>query len=287
MTVSLTSVSDVKLHMCYISPQDTDLIAPTNVVPYCEYARYITSVGAVPASVGKSGIASNSIQLSSIPNKFYVVVRKRMSNMTVKDSNSFLPIKKVAIQFNNVASILSSASQHDLYKLSRKNGSKQSVYEFYGRASGADYVSKPTCGSIVILDPVDFGLPEIVAPGSTGSFNFQITVDVDNTDTVEEDCELLVVMEQSGVFITENGASSVQTALFTRKLVADATTEQFGESRDFIQKFTDDMTLVNVPLQNYTKSGSGVRSGGSMAKTAGDYSREALARIHGSMSHYQ
>jgi len=285
MTVSLTSVSECKLLLNYITPQPSDLISPTNVVPFTDYQRYITADNTAINPRESKVISSNSTQFNSIPSKIYVCVRKQLNTMTLKDSNSFLAIKQVAIQFNNMSGILSSATQHDLFVMSKRNGLKQSVYEFFGKASTGNMSNKATAGSILILDPVDFGLPEYLTSGSTGNFNFQINVTCENTDGVAVTVELMILTQNDGVFITQNGQSTKQTALFTKDITAKATMAQFGESLDYVRKFSDGPSLTNVPLQNVSKSGAGAMSAGSLsagsgAMSAGSYSRSALQRIH-------
>ena len=78
--------------------------------------------------------------------------------------------------------LLASCSQQSLWALSVKNGSKQSWAQFSGQtnnfvtrtASNAGISVQPTTGSLLVLSPTDLSLPDYLAPGVIGSFNFQI-----------------------------------------------------------------------------------------------------------------
>lgn len=292
MTVSLVAIEDSKLMLNYITPQSSDLIAPSNVVPYTEYSRYITAqTGNTVAAGANATVTSNSLQLNSIPNKFYIVVRKQLQNMTCKDSDSFLRIDNCVTQFNNMSGLFSSATQHDLYLTSKRNGSKQSAYEFYGEVSVKEGIKKPTIGSVLVLNPIDFGIPEYLTAGSTGNFNFQVTVGIKNTDSVPVTYELMILTQNDGIFILQKGQAMKQTSIYSKTLVAEATMSQFGESADYIRNQTSGPSLSNVNLLNMVKSGSGsAKSGGAMSaggpvmnsvyNTGGDYTRRALSRLH-------
>lgn len=283
MTIALTEVFSSELLLNVLTVQDSDIIAPKTVLPYTSYNRYITKIpNNILANTGTT-IGSNSINISSIPNKKYICIRKQLSVQTMKDTDSFVPITGVSVTFNNLTSILNTATPEDLYKLSRNNGSKQLINEFLGTASIPNGKVKPTIGTIVVLDPaLDFGLEEYLTSGSTGTYNFQIDVTYHNTlgETVVSP-ELLIITQSDGLFITENERSTVQTAIFTKTDVAKASVAQFGESRSYMRQFGSGPSVMNVPLLNADKSditsGSGVRSGG--GKSVGDYARQARAHL--------
>ena len=133
-TVSLTALENNKLKFRFLSSQDSDIIANLNTLPHTEYQRYITNLPQVNAGTSLT-VPSNALQLSQIPNKIYIVVRKPLNQCTVADSNSFFGIEGLSINFNNLNGILSGSSAVDLYELSKKNGSKQDLYEFLGSSS--------------------------------------------------------------------------------------------------------------------------------------------------------
>jgi hypothetical protein len=279
MTVSLQSVTECELLMNYLTPHDADIIAKRNALPCTSYEHRQDSLPAIVKTVGTGNRTCNSHTINSVPNKIYICVRKLMSSMTVKDSDSFLAITRLSLNFNNKPSLLANYTPYDLYKMSKRNGSKQSIYEFLGQASVVNGIKRPTLGSVVVIDPaLDLNLPYKLAPGVLQDLTVQITVDYANfTDDDLAECEVLTVYEYNGVFHTEDGRGKAEKSVFAPTHVTEACMKQFGESRQRIVDETTDHSLVNVPLLNLDKSdirtGSGVKSGGS-------FTESAMARIH-------
>ena len=150
MTISLHAMTGNKLNINYLTGQPSDLLASKNVLPSCEYLRYTTNVAQI-ANNASATIQSNAIQFSQISNRIFIVAKKPSSAQTIKDSNCYLPITGVNINFNNLNGILSGATVNDLYNLSRRNGSKQELYEFHGYASVGLGMSAGTTGSILAI----------------------------------------------------------------------------------------------------------------------------------------
>ena len=94
---------------------------------------------------------------------------------------------------------------------------------------GFKYIS--TTGSVLVLN---FG--EVIqltdayyAPGSLGSFNLQITLDVRNNhqdDWVANSYEMVIIPLNSGTFVNERGTSSTFSSLLTRQEVLDSLQQQ-------------------------------------------------------------
>jgi hypothetical protein len=81
----------------------------------------------------------NAIQLNMIPDKLIVFCRKL--NMITCDSDSFLTIKNININFNNYAGLLSNMSQEQLYKASVASGLHMSWQEFSGLTMSTSNIS--------------------------------------------------------------------------------------------------------------------------------------------------
>ncbi|CAN0242203.1 unnamed protein product [Ectocarpus fasciculatus] len=268
MTISLEEIVSAHLNLNYLSCQASDLLSSKNVLPHCEYARHITSFNNDVAIAGTGDIVSQSIQFNQIPNRIYIVARKPMNAQTIQDSNSFLAITKISVNFNNVSGILAGATVDDLYNMSVANGSKQDFYEFLGEASYTNGIKKSTTGSVLVIDPSrDLNIPDYLSNGSIGQFSFQANITVKNTDVAILRPELLIIAEYNGLFITQSGMSTKQTGLLTTDLVVNSTTSQFGESNDYIKSFEHgnganiNSALKNIPLLNMSKPSGGAKSG--------------------------
>jgi hypothetical protein len=103
----------------------------------------------------------------------------------------------------------------------------------YGDANknnpGIQYV--PTTGTLLVLN---FGeiiqlTEEYYAPGSLGTFNLQVTLQVQNNQNVpwpKESYELVIIPLNSGVFVNERGTSSTFLSLLTKQDVLDSLQQQ-------------------------------------------------------------
>lgn len=220
---------DTALLMNFLSSQDTDLIQAKNVVPYHDFNRYLTSTSSAVNAGSSSSVISQNIQLNQLPDLFLISVRKPMNSLSVKDSNSFLPISKISVNLNNVSGLLSSAQRQDLWRISINNGSTQNWEEFSGYAyrpnvSTGVGQTVPTTGSLLVLNPArDLSLPSYLSCGSIGQFNFQITVDYENnhpTDPITP--ELCIICVNSGIFSTVAGTSSIYTGILSKQMVLEA-----------------------------------------------------------------
>jgi hypothetical protein len=217
-----------------------------NCVPYMEFPRYLSVSSqnslipaVVPASVNagiitqpiisSSTLTSSNIQLSVVPDRLIIGVRVPMSIQNATNTDSWLPITKAVVLFNSNSGILSSATVSDLYKLSRRNGTSQNYFEFSGKASNNDNVNfstsggyEPiyTTGSLLVLDPVrDFSLDDWLSNSSSGAFNFQIQLTVENTYNFPVQPEIIIITQQSGIFSTTEGVSATEVGILTKEVV--------------------------------------------------------------------
>ncbi|MFM7986107.1 MAG: major capsid protein V20 domain-containing protein, partial [Candidatus Fonsibacter sp.] len=108
-----------------------------NVVPYYEIPIYkTTGFQDLPGRTGKgqpldSGsfaspvtrtLYSSSSQLTCIPDKIVVCVRKSIGGLTCSDTDNYLTIKNISVNFNNQAGLLSSMTPEQLYMNSVQSG---------------------------------------------------------------------------------------------------------------------------------------------------------------------
>jgi hypothetical protein len=146
--VEVESFSDSQLIFQFLTPHASDMLDPTNVVPFYELPVYRTSGNlALPArpNHGQANAAgvfdeaeirtiqSTNIQLSGIPDKLIICVRKRVADLNCRDTDSYATIKGVSLNFNNQAGLLSSMSQEQLFRNSIQSGlANMSWDEFCG-----------------------------------------------------------------------------------------------------------------------------------------------------------
>lgn len=232
-----------------------------NCVPYMEFPRYLSVSSqnsiisaVVPASLDGDSIVqpiistatliSSNIQLSVVPDKIIIGVRIPMSSQNSSNTDSWLPITKCVVLFNSNSGILSSATVSDLYKLSRRNGSSQNYFEFSGVSSNNNQITTAityselggyqpiyTTGSLLILDPVrDFSLDDWLSASSSGAFNFQVQLTVQNTYSFPVQPEIIIITQQSGIFSTTEGVSATEVGILTKEVVLSTRMNEKPES---------------------------------------------------------
>jgi hypothetical protein len=228
-TPNNNAFTNSRLLFNFLSTQPSDLIPVRNVCPYMDYPRYLSLSTNSPAiaSGASADINSQNIQLNQLPDYFIIVARKPMSQQTIEDSSSFLPINNISINLNNTSGLLSSATANDLWRISVSNNSTQSWTEFSGKALYANNTSGvgdiiPTTGSLLILSPPkDLSLPDYITSGSIGQYNFQFRVNVTNSHADALQPEICVICVNSGVFVSQMGSSNIYTGVLTKQMVLD------------------------------------------------------------------
>lgn len=223
-----------KLLLKFLSTQPSDMIETRNVVPYTDYPRYITpqSNTANILAGQPARITTQNIQINQMPSKFLIMVRLPQSAQSIRNPSTFLTIRSISINLNNASGLLSSSTQQNLWKISRRNGSNQTWTQFsgfaqqigtYGIGGQKGIKSVPTGGSLLVLDPaLDLSLPETLSNGSLGSYNFQATIDVTNQYGYAITPEVVVVCVNDGIMVTNQGTSTTYTGILTRQMVMDA-----------------------------------------------------------------
>ena len=174
-------------------------------------------------------------------------------------SSAYFTITNIVCQFNNRSGLLANYSSMDLYNLSVKNGSQDCSYTEWSGGAQWQIVAAPTAssgmvapttapianknanvgmaGSLLILSPLDFGVPDFVSCGLSGQFllQFQITVQSNYTGVYIAGGpvqmpylsiysiapEVDIIVQESGLFITETGQSSIEVALLSKDDILD------------------------------------------------------------------
>lgn len=243
-SATVTSIEQPVLRVTFLSPHPSDLFPSRNVVAYYELPRYTLQLPAVVNAGATADLTSNNLQLNQIPDKVIIGARKKMTNQTWNDSDSWLPIEGTSINFNNQSGILSSADVHQLYQMSVANGSNQNWLEFRGKAnvpfSGNTLPDVATSGSLLVLA---FGkdiqlVNDYEAPGCIGNYNFQYKLTVRNNTGAEINStthEVITILLNSGLMVFDRGTSSKFTAILSKVDVLEAS-EQKPYFMDTIQR---------------------------------------------------
>jgi hypothetical protein len=240
--VSFVGATTPQLLLEFLTPHPSDLMPSRNVLGnYYELPRYLTPCQAM-ASGAIVSLATQSLQLNSVPDKLYICVSKPVgSRRSVVDSDSFLPIQGITIQWNNSAGILSSATQQDLFHMSVSNGINMNWLEWRGLAQGTPDLAQggavqglpqiATVGSVLCLEfGKDIELKQdYYAPGSIGQFNLQFTLSFQNNTGAalnSGDYQIVTMIQNSGIFSLERGVCSQYLGILTKSDVLEASRQQ-------------------------------------------------------------
>jgi hypothetical protein len=225
-------ITNANLLFNFLNIQETDDDLPTkNIVPYIDYPVYISADSDVINAGQTKTLFSQNFQLNQVPDLLILCVRRPMATMNIGNTNSFLPIRNISINFNNKSGILSSATTQDLYRLSKVNGSVQSWYEFWGYAGKQN--TNPaittigqylytTSGSLVIINPTkDLGLPYYLSNGSIGNYNIQFKISVINNTPDNFVPEIVIITANSGFLINNSGETEIYTGILSKEIVVE------------------------------------------------------------------
>lgn len=318
VSITVDNVTNSRLIFNQLSPHPSQLMPSRNVVPYALYPRYLTTytntiatgatyvpgtknIVTVDPEAKGSRLSFTNIQLNQCPDKLIIAVRKRLGAQTNTDSDSFLAIRGISINFNNQSGILSTATPQDLYRYSVEAGSNQSWEQFWGYANvpapqalsyqvlttsvGQPTQIVPTSGSVLALN---FGQhiqlsDDYFAPGSLANMQLQFNLDVvDQTGNQGNDWEIVLITVLSGLFVNERGTSSSYTGILTRADVLEASSTEPYKNSDVVRMvgggFNDTLASVKgivgakMPMSKkgsdvlsslgYGRSGGGASGGG-------------------------
>lgn len=213
-------------------------VSTRNVTNYMGYDRYISPSSNSPlmsANTGGYTISCQNLQLNQVPQLIVVGIRIPSSQQNWAYPDSFLTINNVSITWNNASGLLSSASQSQLFNLSKNAGSRQSFYSFRGTANAVQSgvaVNIPTLGSMLVINPArDLSMDAMLSNSSIGQFNLQIQLNnVYNQYPFALQPEVVIGIFNAGFIVTELGSSQIFSAVLNRELVLDAKEDMHGEN---------------------------------------------------------
>ena len=236
-TVTLIGIDNPSLRVQYITPHASTQLPARSVLPFYSLDRYLSNNTPILAPGASGTVTSSAIQLAMIPDKIYISVSQPRSSQLSNQADAFMTIKSINIQFNNASGLLSSCKQEQLWRFAVEAGSNQSWVEFAGKAQGVPNESDQgvssisTCGSVLILDFVKHIAlaQDWHSCSSLGQFNLLFTLEVENNTNVNYTAagqlQLLTIVQNSGVCVTERGVSSTYQGILSKKDVLDVSRE--------------------------------------------------------------
>ena len=212
ITSTSVSIAMAQFNFHYMTPPLSMELPKQIAYPYTQPIYYSTVNTNAIASGAEGIINLQNIQLNSIPQKMYLWVALQDVATDMTKTDTYLEIKKVNITFNNSTGILASASEYDLYNISRRNGFNGSWRQFSNDV-----------GSVVCLQ---FGedIPlssDILAAGTRGSYNFSAQLTVNNNYGTSIVAVASALFIHEGVFVIDSGKCYREVGILTQNEVLD------------------------------------------------------------------
>jgi hypothetical protein len=198
-----------ELILSYLTPQMFDGIPAVQTLSYTKPQSYVKQE-ATPLAAGETRtLITDSIRLSQVPHYVMLHCRRTEATSTFDKPDSFLAIKSVRVQWNNEDSLLSSATQSDLYEISRRNGCNLSWVQW----------SKQR-GSVLMLQMgKDIGLPQGLAANVQGSFTLSCQVEFENVSAGDYLPSFYMTLYNIGSFSISQNSARVSLANLSPSMV--------------------------------------------------------------------
>jgi hypothetical protein len=242
--------SEPELMFKYIEPNQLQTgIGPliSTTYPYFEVRCDEKDVGTFSYAGGQKIITSNSLYVSPIPRRVYIYVRPSMNELlaTPHLTDTYMAIKNVTMKFAGQNTVLSTASQRQLYLINVKNHGDFSWSQWSGlpinNSAFPPSTSAQPYGGTGAVQCFEFGtdvqLNADQAPGLNGQWNMEFSITVQNMDRTgahdNVQMTLCVVNVLEGSFtVAQCGASCHQTGVLTRSDIINSTTNPNITYRD-------------------------------------------------------
>jgi hypothetical protein len=231
-TITVTILPTPELLFRYSSPPLNMSIPRSLQYSYNNIRRYIKGNNGINLAVDASNdFISDNIQLNCIPRFLYIFARKKLSDKTYLDTDSYLGIENITVNWNNQNALLSNASKQQLYDISRKNGC---VLSWWGWSADPDLeppgglaaamVTKSGLGSVLCLEfGTDIALYEDEAPGLIGTYNLQVQANCTNrSSAVIGNIDFVMITITPGCFTIYDNAASKRIGVLSKQDILTA-----------------------------------------------------------------
>lgn len=219
----------------YYTPRELDII-PRDMpltYPFFECQRYPTDLGTINAGQTFNAV-SNAIQLNTIPQKLYILVRERNQDLysSPTHTDTFLQIQNINLTYQNTNGMFNSGNMMQLYQISRSNGCSLSWSQWSAQPmyQGAYSDILTGTGSIFCAEfGKDIALSsDLDAPGKISNTNLTVNVIGQNTTTRNINCTMYLIVVLEGTFVIEGiGRASQNIGVLTSNDILNASKRPF------------------------------------------------------------
>lgn len=224
-SVSIALRGTPQLICKFISPPAE--LVPHGVLKYKHFRmeRFSTGVNVPTIPNAQVPITGNNIQLPVVPKYMYVFVREADAQKTFKSTDTFLRLDDVSVNFNNQTGLLSGTPLSAMWEISRECGLLDSYPMFAGLSRNQDFSVVGTSGSLFCAEfgrHISLG-GNSISVGSTGSFNFNVTVratNVNQVSTIVNPTLYVIVAYEQVLALGDGGEVAFETPVVANGVMA-------------------------------------------------------------------
>lgn len=246
------------LYATFLTPGPDVTLPLVSTVPYVEFPRYVQTITGSIAQAAASGIRTQTISLTSIPDMVMIYVKPATKGPSQLDQ--YIPISNVSVTFDNFSNLCSGFQQFNLYESAvaagldidwhQWRGYSQSAVASTFRVSAATNavttapvfrqagVTQLSGGPILLRMGQDITLSPGLAPGCLGNYSFQATLTLSNPYGFYDYLQAVtvtVIAINTGFFETVRGQSAIRKTILNSADVESATPET-GMSRTHLNR---------------------------------------------------
>lgn len=213
----------------YYTPSPLNPINMGQMIPYPYYQVSHFASPATSITAGSTAtMTSSTISLESIPSRIYIFARRQNADRSITTTDTFCNISALNMQWQNRSGLFGSATSHDLWRMSVKNG-LQIPYP------GWEY----QMGSVLAIDPAgDIGLMADESIASLGRVQFNVSCTVKNISnnsgtSATMNVVLYVVVVNPGVFQIKADQAQLKVGLLTKQDVLETARSSSARWKDY------------------------------------------------------
>ena len=232
--VKVSDNTSNKILFTYITPQSTRPVPPVCTYDFHDFQYRNKENGTIVPALPQppaaqipvfQQIISDNHTINTIPNKAYIYVRQKEADRTARTADTFARINSISLNFNGQDSLLSGASECDLWRMSVDNGLKMSFIEWQNYS-----------GSVCCIDfGKNLGLGVNQCVGMLGNFDLQIKVTYANISKTDKFFDLCIVYDLAGILTVSASQAMQQMGIVTPDDVLQA--EDYKEmSSEFLER---------------------------------------------------
>ena len=246
------------LYATFPTPGPDVTLPLVSTVPYVEFPRYVQTITGSIAQAAASGIRTQTISLTSIPDMVMIYVKPATKGPSQLDQ--YIPISNVSVTFDNFSNLCSGFQQFNLYESAvaagldidwhQWRGYSQSAVASTFRVSAATNavttapvfrqagVTQLSGGPILLRMGQDITLSPGLAPGCLGNYSFQATLTLSNPYGFYDYLQAVtvtVIAINTGFFETVRGQSAIRKTILNSADVESATPDS-GMSRTHLNR---------------------------------------------------